>query len=662
MYDLQTLLASVKGIGPKSLELLTKKNITKVADILFFLPLRYEDRSKIITILEAPKNENISIKATVMAVNSYYKNRKAIVTAKLQDYSGKVNAMWFNASFVKSSLKIGQEYFFNGKITDKNILAQPAFEAVKTETIHSARIVPMYSKKLGLLEGKLRRIQNEIVSNLKIDNNFFEDKFNDFDFLDLASSLKNIHFPENEISVVNSLKRLAIEEILVLIRHSEILKKKWRENNPSKNLTILSEKIPNFIPFELTASQKKCTEEILEDLSQKHAMNRLLIGDVGSGKTIVAAVAAYHTVKNNENVCMIAPTKILAEQHYQTIKKVFQDVEIKILSGSQKVKNFSEKGILYIGTHKLINKIIDIKPSVIIYDEQQRFGVKQRSISNSLSYTPHILTMTATPIPRSLLLTIFSHLNVSHIDQMPKGRKPTITWAMTESKRAEALNWITENLQQRDENNSKKLVMFICPFIDPSDEKSLENVASTTKKFEEIKGYFSKYNVAVLHGRMKKNEQEEIIKKLYNQEIDILVTTPIVEVGVDLPTASIMVIEASERFGLSSLHQLRGRVGRYGQQGYCLLFTNSKNEDTKKRLKFFSQELNGLKIAEFDLKNRGSGDIFGTKQSGFDNLQFADWTDFELIAKAQKLNKVLGDDWQGIEQLIPKTSDDLLGN
>ncbi|MBU0466971.1 MAG: DEAD/DEAH box helicase, partial [Nanoarchaeota archaeon] len=433
----------------------------------------------------------------------------------------------------------------------------------------------------------------------------------------------------------------------------------------------------------------------LSDLQSFIPMNRVLIGDVGSGKTVVAGIAAQQVINCGHSVAFVAPTKILATQHYETLQKLFPKIELVLLTGKSKLvkksgsRQKSEKwqstnkktnppdaSKLYIGTHAVINKLDKIKPGLIIYDEQHRFGVKQRSTGGNIgndsnssditatkTLTPHTLTMSATPIPRSLMLTIFSHLKISFIDEMPTGRKTTKTWIVPEEKREASYEWIKKELVDEssepvDSSNPSKLALIVCPFIDPSNHEAFENIASTKETYEKTKKYFSnkktmststnksKLKIGLLHGRMKKEEQNKIINKLYQGKIDILVTTPIVEVGVDLPTASIIVIQSADRFGMASLHQLRGRVGRAGQQGYCLLFSESNSSLAKKRLKQFSQENNGLKLAELDLKNRGSGDIFGTTQSGFSQLKFASWTNLELITKAKQTYETLPKSWK----------------
>lgn len=726
MYSLETPIETIEGIGPKLLEKFAEKNIRTFKDLLLFLPLRYSDRSEIIQIKDLEIGKLVSFTAQVSAIKSFYKNRRKIDSATATDSSGKVKLMWFNNKFISQTVKPNTTYMISGKLNERGTIIQPTLEKIsesvsvkideinqlnttefeqaqletQLETIHTGRLVPIYSSTLAVQQGTLRRILKKALSKYQLSK---RDSFENTDILlhyaknvlPIKEALNQLHFPDSEESIIKARERLALEELLSLIRTSEQIKIYWKELHTSEKIAITQPEIPDSVPFELTAAQKRCVSEILADISTTTPMNRVLIGDVGSGKTVVAGIAAYHTIKSGESVALVAPTKILAEQHFQTLQKIFPDLEIELVTGkTSKTKskkktakkskiaehddlighNFHPTPKFYVGTHALINKIDAITPGLIIYDEQHRFGVTQRSESAKLQNIPHTLTMSATPIPRSLMLTIFSHLKVSTIDELPKGRIPTKTWIVPEEKRAGAYAWIANELSTRhavsfttnkelthtkkSKKNTNtvpaKLALVICPFIDPSNHEAFENVANVKETFEKIKNEFSqlskmhdqKFTVGLLHGRMKPAEQNKIIADLYDKKIDILVTTPIVEVGVDLPTASIIVIEASERFGMASLHQLRGRVGRAGQQGYCLLFSDSKSKNAQKRLENFSRETNGLKLAEQDLQSRGSGDIFGTQQSGLSNLKYASWTNLELIAQAKQVYEKLPKNWE----------------
>jgi ATP-dependent DNA helicase RecG len=687
MYSLDTPIDTIDGIGPKLLEKFAEKNIQTFKDLLLFLPLRYSDRSEIVQINDLEIDKLVSFPATVSKVSSFYKNRRKIDSATAKDESGKVKLMWFNSKFIAQSVKPDTKYMISGKLNKRGTIIQPTLEKISedeesaenkssldSETIHTGRLVPLYSTTLDIQQGKLRRILKKALAKYQLSNRdeFFENPEN---LLNIKEALTQLHFPDSEDLIVAARERLALEELLALIKTSEKIKNYWKSLQSAQSVAVYEPKIPTTIPFELTGAQSRCIDEILKDITTKTPMNRVLIGDVGSGKTVVAGVAANHSIKSGLSVALVAPTKILAEQHFETLNKLFPDLKIELLTGRTTKKMWEEilsnhqadinpdtgkntNSKFFVGTHALINKLEQINPGLIIYDEQHRFGVNQRSESSKLKEIAHTLTMSATPIPRSLMLTIFSHLKVSAIDELPKGRIPTKTWIVPEKKRAGAYNWIAEELNEEakiagnENTDSQKLALIVCPFIDPSNHEAFENVASANETFKAVKAEFKKledkkkFKIALLHGRMKPDEQALIIKKLYDKKIDILVTTPVVEVGVDLPTASIIVIEASERFGMASLHQLRGRVGRAGQQGYCLLFSNAKSNVAKERLKNFSNENNGLKLAELDLQSRGSGDIFGTTQSGFSNLKFATWTNLELIGQAKQIYETLPKNWQ----------------
>lgn len=643
MYSLETPIETIHGIGPKLLKKFAQKNIVTFKDLLLYLPLRYSDRSEIVQIKDLEVDKLVSFTAQVSKVSSFYKNRRKIDSAIANDSTGKVKLMWFNNKFVSQTIKPNTTYMISGKLNNRGTIIQPTLEIISdTDTIHTGRLVPIYSSTLDIQQGKLRRILKEALDKYQLSNRdeFFEIPEH---LLSLKESLTQLHFPDSEDFIIKARERLALEELLSLIKTSEQIKKYWKKLRSAQVMQIMKPKIPVSIPFELTNAQKRSVDEILADITNSTPMNRVLIGDVGSGKTVVAGIAAYHTIKSGKSIALIAPTKILAEQHFQTLSGIFPELNIELISGNTSKKNLdTNTERLFVGTHALINKINQINPGLIIYDEQHRFGVTQRSESSKLKTMPHTLTMSATPIPRSLMLTIFSHLNVSVIDELPQGRIQTKTWLVPEKKRQAAYAWITKQLSQTPAG----LALIICPFIDPSNYEAFENIASAKETFQNIKEEFKGFKTELLHGKMKPEEQDKIISKLYSNKIDLLVTTPVVEVGVDLPAASIIVIEAAERFGMASLHQLRGRVGRAGQQGYCLLFSNAKSSVAKKRLEHFSKEDDGLKLAEQDLKNRGSGDIFGTNQSGFENLQFASWTNLELIAKAKQIYETLPKNWQ----------------
>jgi len=641
MYRLDTPLGTVTGVGPSLWRVFEEIPLKTVKDLLLFVPLRYEDRSQRATISSLVAKELMTLEAEVVSCKTFYRGRRTITTAKIKDDTGQISAMWFNNRFMQSKLKAGEHYLFSGAKNDRGILLQPVVEDVKDNTIHTDRLVPRYSTMTGIKEGTLRRILKHILDNLcKAED---ELAALNLDILDLPSTLTQLHFPDNDELVVKARERLALEELLSLMKKSQAIKAIWQEKRDAPACRLRIEKTRSYVPklpFMLTQGQQKAVSELLHDISQSEPMNRLLVGDVGSGKTVVAGIAAQQIIYNQRSVALVAPTRILAEQHAQTLRQLFPQLPIVlVISGSQ--AKLTAEPTLFIGTHAVINTFEKIQPALLIYDEQHRFGVKQRSQAAELSYSPHVLTMSATPIPRSLMLTIFAHLQLSTINELPAGRLPVKTWVIPEKKRHDGYDWIISELAKMELSSGQKAQAFVvCPFIDPSRSEALENVAAVSQKYQELEKYFAPLKaaapkLALLHGRLAKTDQKTIIDDLRAGETDILVTTPIVEVGIDIPTANIMVIEAAERFGLASLHQLRGRVGRAGQQAYCLLFSHSQK--AHERLEKFSKITKGNELAELDLQYRGAGDIFGTQQHGFDELKFANWADFELIGKAKKL-------------------------
>ncbi len=686
-YHLTDELPKIKGIGPAVAEVLAKREIHTVQDLLLQLPLRYEDRSQIATIAQAVEavtttaisgspvtpREPITIQATVLKVSQFYRGRRNILQATITDGTGQLACYWFNAPYLKTKLIIGQSFFFAGVVsvnakTNKLVFTQPAVEALSAETIHTGRLVPLYSQTLALKQGSVRRVLKEILDHLTPWDNL-ESATNSgiakadgngastHQLLTLTEALKILHFPDAAETVATARERLALEELLGVIDRATQLKKTWSEQQgaakiqPPMALTDPS-LIPTTIPFELTPDQRRAVIELLTDLSKPQPMNRLLLGDVGSGKTVVAGIAAYWTIQSGRNVALVAPTQILAEQHYRTLQKILPDLSITLITSKSRSSQKAATPVaspatnqtpqLFVGTHAILNRLPELHPALLIYDEQHRFGVKHRSPSWADPLTldqaqPHLLTMSATPIPRSLMLSLFAHLSISTLTQSPHHKLPTKTWVVPKSKRLDALTWIKTQLT---ENSAPEQGLVVCPFINPSEQESFENVAAATETFQELTQFYAAdpyFKLDLLHGQLKTKQKATVIEELFAQKTQLLVTTPIVEVGVDLPAAKLIVIEAAERFGLASLHQLRGRVGRAGQASFCLLFTSSHNPETLARLEIFCQEHDGLKLAELDLQRRGAGDLFGTAQHGFDELQFASWTNLTLINQARQL-------------------------
>ncbi len=654
-YRLDSPVGLIKGVGESLDQQLKAAAIHTVLDLLLYLPLRYEDRSHLQRISEIkqlelkdssiqknPKNQQVreNFFTTYARVNKWHEYRKGkllISRATISDGQAELTCVWFNNRFLKNTIVRGASYFFSGKLKN-GVLMQAKVEKQSSdhENIHTARLVPIYASLGQVKQGYLRRLLLETIDHLQVQT-------------DLSQIFRALHFPKQIEQIIVARERLALEEIIYLMQGAK-QKQALQQQRSSAYVFKFSRKnkLPQ-LPFALTLAQKTAVQEILTDLNKNTPMNRLLMGDVGSGKTIVAALPASLLVASGQNVCLLAPTKILAKQHYQNLSQIFGKTKFALVDGTQKYQA-SQRACFYIGTHALLKHLATIKPALIIYDEQQRFGVKQRQIEElacEKKVYPHFLSMTATPIPRTLMLSIFSHLQVSYLDQMPNARQIATTWLVPPTKEAAALEWLVKELLA--DPKAQKQALWVCPFINPSTWQATENVAAVKASFEALQNLLEKLyqklaipvkrhlKIAVLHSNLDKKTQQQVIKAMYAKEIQLLISTPMIEVGVDLPNADIMLIQSAERFGLSSLHQLRGRVGRQGQKSYCLLFSSlSATAQSKQiqRLQQFCQEKDGLKLAQIDLENRGAGNLLGYEQSGL-HLVFASWTNAAILQEAQ---------------------------
>ena len=559
----------------------------------------------------------------------------------VEDSSGKVTGLWFNQPYLIKTLYPGKLVSLSGKVgffNRKLSLTSPDFEILpdeETQTLHTGRLVPVYPETAGLSSKWIRRTVLNAYNQLPSDLEDFlpKDVLTKFDLVNLKEAFGNVHFPKNLTEAEVGRKRLAFNELLNLQLKSEIRKLKWNKTKVVNKLTITNSSINRFIdslPFTLTKSQEKAIDEILKDMGKNIPMNRLLEGDVGSGKTVVAAAGAFAAFLNGYQTVIMAPTQILAMQHYNTLKKFLAPFNLRIsLVTSDVKKSDLGRNDIFVGTHSLLQKkIIFDKVALVVIDEQHRFGVEQRALLVKKSKTPHVLTMTATPIPRTVALTTYGDLDLSVLKEMPKDRAKITTWVVPEEKRQGAYEWIKKQIKA---DNCQAFI--VCPLIEDSESETLSDVKSVKSEFERLKKIFPSLSLGLLHGRLKAKEKDEVLNAFRTGKIDILVTTPVVEVGIDIPNATIMVIEAAERFGLAQLHQLRGRVGRGTKKSYCLLFSNIKYS---KRLKAMEKSHSGFELAEIDLKLRGPGEIFGTAQSGFPELKVATWNNYELIKDAKE--------------------------
>ncbi len=645
---LNTPINQVPMIGPTYAKRLEKLNIFTINNLLHHYPSRHNDLSVISKIKSVRPNQVVTLKAEIITCqNIFTKNRKRIQKAVIKDNSGSLPVIWFNQIYIPNTLKEGTIVSFSGKIgwfDRKLTLISPQYELMgKSKNLHTGRLVPVYKETAKLSSKWLRSRINFCLEASK--DSLIKDWLpksikQSQDLVSLNSALKSIHFPKNNRDLALATKRLEFDEMLLLQLNALHKKKLMAQKSLNHQLKVDQTKILKLIsnlPFKLTTAQNTCIKEILSDLEKNKPMNRLLQGDVGSGKTIVAAIAIYISYLNGFNSIIMAPTTILANQHFKSLKTIFSKTSLKLCLVTSSSRQTTANADVLVGTHALLFKKINLKKlGVLVIDEQHRFGVKQRStfLSKTKEFTPHTLTMTATPIPRTIALTAYADLDMSLLDEMPKGRKPIKTWVVPLKKRLDAYHWISNEIKQ-----NKTQAFIVYPLIDPSESETLKDIKAATDEFDQLKTIFGDLKLDLLHGRIKDMQKQSIIKKFQANKTNILVSTPVIEVGIDIPNASIILIENAERFGLAQLHQLRGRVGRSHQSSYCLIFSGSSNPETLKRLKALETLNSGLKLAELDLRLRGPGNLYGLKQHGFTNLKIASLTDSPLIKQTQKVSK-----------------------
>lgn len=623
---------------------LEKLGIQTLEDFLYHVPFRYENYSIFSPIAKLQEGETVTISATVEEMkNNYTRSFKTIQKATISDRTGTIEVIWFNQPFLTKYIQEGTQINLSGKITKykaRLAMESPEYEVLNESAtpIHTGRLVPIYPETRGVSSKWLRRQVYRILSECK--QNILEyipySILKNNDFMGLYEAIEQVHFPKDLDSAKKARYRLSFDELFLTQLAALQRRNEWEKHLVGHPFSISKYKknIQRFwerLPFALTGAQKRAVREIFADLAQKKPMNRLLEGDVGSGKTVVCAIAMYLARLNGFQSVLMAPTEILAQQHHNTISNLLTPFGVKVglVTGSKKVIN-STSNIL-IGTHALLSGSVQFNQlGLVVIDEQQRFGVEQRAIIRKKGVNPHILITTATPIPRTVALTMYGDLDLSFLDEMPKGRKLVKTWLVPPEKRERAYEWIRREIKKH-----KSQAFVICPFIEESE--TLTSIKAATKEYEQLKTtIFPDLTLGLLHGKLRAKEKDEVLNKFREDMFDILVTTPVVEVGIDIPNATIIVVEAAERFGLAQLHQLRGRVGRGEKQSYCLLFTESKGGVTLGRLKAMETMYIGAELAQLDLKLRGPGELFGTMQHGVPKLRVANFSDFSLIEKARR--------------------------
>jgi len=685
MLTLDSKIEQVKRIGPRYLKKLHHLKINTVRDLFFHFPYRYDDFSAIIPISQLKEGQTATVQGEIIEIKNtrLFRRHLVLTEALAKDQGGTIKSVWFNQPYLAETLKKGKVVNLSGKLVFRKkalCFSNPAYEVInKAETTHTGRLVPVYHETVGLTSRYLRYIIKPILYLGGQIKEFLPSQIKkEFQLMDFGQAISQAHFPNDLAQAGQARARLSFNE-LFLMQLTTLKQKKEFAQEKSIAIPFDQELIKPFVaglPFKLTKGQKIAAWEVFQDLAKPQPMNRLIDGDVGSGKTIVALMAALAVVKNDYQVALMAPTEILAKQHFETGKKFLNGYGIKIalLTGStaktflkrevkttkSKIKKEVREGKinLIIGTHALIQKDLFFKNlALAIVDEQHRFGVFQRAalqrrihqIPDGLpaspaggATTPHLLSLSATPIPRTLALTIYGDLDISIIKELPRGRKKIITQIVASSQRKKAYDFVRQQIKQ------KKQAFVICPLIEESEKLAAKNGAidlkSVTQEYEKLKqDIFPDLKISMLHGKMKPPEKEKIMAEFKKRKADILVSTSVVEVGVDIPNATVMLIEGADRFGLAQLHQFRGRIGRDKDQAYCFLLIESAVGKTNQRLKALLTAKNGFELAEKDLAIRGPGDFIGLRQWGQPDLIMASLKDIELIKKSRLAAKFVLD-------------------
>ncbi|MCR4314303.1 MAG: ATP-dependent DNA helicase RecG [Candidatus Uhrbacteria bacterium] len=655
---LSSPVSDLPGLGTKAVADLRALDIVSVRDLLWYVPFRYDDYSRVVGAGEAKVGETVTVVGTIESIESRpAKNRHMkLVEAMVRDETGELKVVWFNQSYLEKTLPIGSKVSLAGRVDGRygRSLVNPMIERGGEQT-HTGRIVPVYGLTGSLT---MRRLRDAVKAALPAATEFPDwlpsDIVEHESYPSLAHALQDVHFPESQSELNAAITRLKFDELFL---HQMMFARVRadRERKAAKVISVDKAFLKAFVarlPFELTMAQRKAIWEVVQDLEKPHPMNRLLEGDVGSGKTVVAAAAAASVMHAGFRVVYLAPTEILAMQQHTALSR-FLDEPVGLLTrtmcrvGEQNVsrEDFSmmtfldrgrEKSSLesrvrcVIGTHALLQEKLGLHDfGLVIVDEQHRFGVEQRHalIHTSEGAAPHLLSMSATPIPRTLALTIYGDLELSILNEMPPGRKPVATAVVLESQQAGMWKHVREQIGEG------RQAFVVCPLINPSDKLGAKSVAEVARDLK--KGVFKDVKIETLHGRLKSDEKESAIEKFRTGKIDVLVSTTVVEVGVDIPNATVMVIMGAERFGLAQLHQLRGRVGRNDVQSYCYLLPEHMEGSSEERLRAMEKTTDGFRLAQKDLELRGAGNVFGSAQSGFADFQLATPADTELMKKAR---------------------------
>lgn len=628
----------LKGLTKTILNQLKRLDINTIYDLFYFFPKGYENSAIYCKIQDVRNEQEVILLGKIVNINRMFLSGKRImVRAFFTDKTGVIELIWFNNRYVYSSLKEGDEVLITGKIKNfpKSKIINPSYKKQYSEKNmnEDSKLEPIYSLTKGLTQNKIRNIIKNAIDKFGylLQENIPIDFLYNNKIMSRQNAIAQIHFPQNEKALDLAIRRFTYEEVMIL--EMGILEKRYIDNKKNINRYKLEDskelvkKYVKMLPYELTNSQKKVITSIYKELREGKYINRLIQGDVGSGKTVVAMIIILYMAENNYQSVLLAPTEILAIQHFNNVCNTFSSLNIRCELLTSSVKGKKREQILsdikkgkvdvVIGTHSVIQKEVSFKKlGLSVIDEQQRFGVEQRNEVRKKSSLSNVIVMSATPIPRSLALTIYGDLDVSIINEMPKSRKKVITkWIKNEDEEEKMYDFIDKKVKEGYQ-------VYIVSYL--IEDSEVIRAKSATSTYEQICSKFSDRKIGLLHGKMKSKEKKEVMEKFNNHEIDILVSTTVIEVGVDVRNANIILITNAERFGLSTLHQLRGRVGRGEKSGFCFLQSNSDNEISKKRLEILEKETDGFKISEEDLKLRNSGEIFGVKQSGISDLVLLD--------------------------------------
>lgn len=662
-------VSSLRGVGPANAQRLKTLGIETVSDLIFYFPRTYDDFSTVMAVAEAPLDTLVTTQVTLTKIKTHggWKHRRLTITeAVCQDQSGTIKVIWFNQSYIAEQLHPGDQIFLAGKIVQDKYgrhFTNPIFERVKPDTTHTARIVPRYPLTKGLTQKQLRYYIKQGLTlvqqgQLTLTDWLPQSLQEQYDLIDLTQAVTHIHFPENEATLATARFRLGFDELLPIQLFVRLTKASLAQAQaialPFRQSDIQG--LVKALPFKLTQTQRKVGWEILQDLARATPMNRLLEGDVGAGKTVIAILAIYQVVQSGYQAVLMAPTELLAAQHWQTLCKLLEktNVSIGLVTSHQRENFYGEQSSaqshdmdIIVGTHSVLETNVPLpRVALVVIDEQHRFGVQQRQRlkerAKLAKNIPHLLSMTATPIPRSLALALYGDLDISILDELPPQRQGIQTQLVTTAQRASLYRKVRERIAAGEQ------VYIVAPKIRDEDMIESTEIASVEAALERWKNHVSGSRLAVLHGGLPPQVKRDVMTKFRHGLIDVLIATTVIEVGVDVPNATIMIIEKADCFGLAQLHQLRGRVGRSNKASYCYVCYDDTAPLALERLQFFTEHHSGFALAEYDLSTRGPGDVYGEEQSGYlTSLKIARLSDHHLLQTVT----------QAADALLPRLAD-----